>query len=97
MPKRLCNNCALHINRPESTCAINSKVQNNGCHRFDEQLAADETLGDVHAAVHLSRVMLEIRRIVEFALTLADDTMFSESTMPCKKLRKNKNHEYLLD
>ena len=62
--------------------------QKNELHRLDEQLAVEKTLGDVHTAVHLSRVVLEIRRIAEFALTLADDTMFYESAMHCKKTEK---------
>lgn len=51
--------------------------------RLDEQLTSEifEVLGDVHTAVRLSRVMLEIRRIAEHSLAIADDTMFYESTL----------------
>ena len=74
----------------EKNIAIAWKIieQKNELHRLNEQLTVEETLGDVHTAVHLSRVMLEIRRIAEFALTLVDDTMFYESTMHCKKIDK---------
>ncbi len=53
---------------------------------LDERLTAEifETLGDVHTAVRLSRVMLEIRRIAGHSIALADDTIFLESTFHVK-------------
>jgi len=69
--------------RKEVKLAVEVIEQMNEVRKLNEEVTAEvfETLGEVHGVVKLVDVLRETRRIAGYAVAIADDTIFYESTI----------------